>query len=138
KLREKKLVASRMHVAIQTSRHGDFVLQSGYGGVTLSEPTASTRILLKEALSQAKALFRKGVPYKKAGIVLSGLMPETYVTKDLFTPAVTGEKEKEIDRITDALNERFGHGAIHAAVIGINPTRASAKLRSQDYTTRWK
>jgi DNA polymerase V len=136
KLREKKLVASRMHVAIQTSRHGDFMLQGGYGPVTLSNPTANTQELIKEALREVKKLYKKDVPYKKAGVVLSGLMPESYVTGALFS--IAERKDQALDEIADKINERFGHNTLRSGVILQNPTRASAKLRSKEYTTRWK
>lgn len=137
KLREKKLVASRLHVAILTSRHGDFMFQGATGQVELLEPTSSTQELLREALRKTRELYTKGVPYKKAGIVLSGLMPESYVNGDLFS-APEGASAKVLDAIADAINSRFGHGTLRSAIIGINPTRASVKLRSKEYTTRWK
>ncbi len=136
KLREKKLVASRLHVAILTSRHGDFLLQSGMGEVILDEPTAHTQKLLQAALAEVERLYVKRVPYKKAGVVLSGLMPESYVTGDLFSP--TSVQDRLLDDLADSINERFGHNVLKHAVIRGNPTRTSAKLRSQEYTTRWK
>jgi len=137
KLREKKLAASRMRIALLTSRHSDFMLQGGSREVVLKDPTSHTQTLIHEALLLVRTLYKKGVPYKKAGAILSGLMPVVYLTNDLFSPEVH-EEGKALDVVTDRLNERFGHGTIRAGVIGANPTRASAKLRSKEYTTRWK
>jgi hypothetical protein len=64
-------------------------------------------------------------------------MPESYVTGDLFSGAVSAENSA-LDAVTDMLNERFGHNTVRSAVIKDNPTRASFKLRSKEYTTRWK
>lgn len=136
KLREKNLVASRMYVLIQASRHGDFFLRRGSAEVVLSEPTANTQALLKEALTQVRRLFDSEVPYKKAGVVLGGLMPKTYVTNTLFDAGV--QTDSRIDSVTDALNERFGHGTVRPAVVLHSGARGSAKLRSKEYTTRWK
>jgi DNA polymerase V len=137
KLREKKLVATTMSVSILASRHGDFLLRNGYATITLAEPTAHTHELLKEALSQVRKLFDSEVPYKKAGVVLGGLMPESYTTGDLFSQESSAELGV-VDSVTDMLNERFGHGTIHSGMILKNATRSSAKLRSKEYTTRWK
>ncbi len=137
KLREKGLVASRVYVAILTSRHGDFMLQGGSGEVILKEPTSHTKELISASLREVKNLYKRGVPYKKAGVVLGGLMPESYVTGDLFLQN-SSEKSSVLDRVADKLNERFGHNTLRSAVILQNPTRTSAKLRSQEYTTRWK
>jgi DNA polymerase V len=81
-----------------------------------------------------KKAHKSGVPYKKAGVVLSGLMPEVYLTGDLF---IKTEGENVLDTVADQINERFGHNTVRSAVIRQNPTRSSAKLRSQEYTTRW-
>lgn len=136
KLREKKLVASHIYVALLPSRHGDFMMQNATGEVELSQPTSNTQELLREALRKARGLYKEGVPYKKVGIVLGGLMPEVYVNGCLF------EQEEKVgnvlDRVVDDINQRFGHGALRSAVIGPNPTRTSAKLRSKEYTTKWK
>jgi DNA polymerase V len=134
KLREKKLAASRMYIYLLTSRHGDFMLQGGTHEVVLETPTSHTATLLKDALDMVKKAHKSGVPYKKAGVVLSGLMPEVYLTGDLF---IKTEGENVLDTVADQINERFGHNTVRSAVIRQNPTRSSAKLRSQEYTTRW-
>jgi DNA polymerase V len=138
KLREKKLVASRLHVAILASKHGDFFLRDGSSETVLSVPTSSTKTLLSEALRLVRKMYDKEVPYKKAGVVLGGLMPESYVTGDLFSDEKDESNGDAIDAIADTINGRFGHGTLRAAVILENPTRASAKLRSKEYTTQWK
>jgi DNA polymerase V len=137
KLREKKLVASKLYVTIQASRHGDFMLRRGSSETILTKPTSDTRELLKEALQQTRMLFDPEVPYKKAGVVLGGLMPESYVTTGLFEePQDRGSKG--LDTVTDMLNERFGAGTIRSGAILQNGARSSAKLRSKEYTTSWK
>lgn len=138
KLREKKLVASRIYVSILPSRHGDFFLKTGTSESILSVPTANTRDLMREALRQTKSLFDPEVPYKKAGIVLGGLMPASYVTEALFTDEQSSKDTSSIDEVADALNKKFGHGTLKAGVILPSGARGSAKLRSKEYTTRWK
>lgn len=134
KLREKKLVASRMYIYLLTSRHGDFMLQGGTHEVILETPTSHTATLLKDALAVVKKAHKEGVPYKKAGVVLSGLMPEVYITGDLFTES---KEVNVLDAVTDKINERFGNNTVRSAAIRTHATRSSAKLRSQEYTTRW-
>ncbi len=138
KLREKKLVASRIYVLMQASRHSDFSFRTGSAEVVLDIPTSHTDILLKQALKVVRELFDAEVPYKKAGVVLGGLMPESYITNTLFETALSEDSEKSIDVITDALNEKFGSGTIRSGVILQSGGRGSAQLRSKEYTTSWK
>jgi DNA polymerase V len=136
KLRLLNLVASRMYVTIQASRHGDFLLRKGTSEIILTEPTSSTHDLIKEALAHVGRMYDREVPYKKVGVVLSGLMPKTYVTGTLFEK--TTKETASVDTITDSINEKFGHGSLRFGVILTNASRASAKLRSKEYTTSWK
>lgn len=136
KLRERGLCASRLYVQLLTNRHGDFFMQGGSGEVILKSPTAQTAVLLKEALKQARQLYRSGVPYKKAGVVASGLLPENLVTQSLFEEEVV--ESSSIDTTIDAINERFGRGTLRPGVLLDAGVKTSAKLRSPHYTTLWK
>ncbi len=138
KLREKKLLASHLTVIIQASRHGDFMLRKGVSQAVLNLPTSSTQELLKEALAQVHKLYDDEVPYKKAGIVVGGLMPEVYVTDTLFSDTSSKQDTSVLDVVTDSLNEKFGRGTIRSGIILKNGARGSAKLRSKEYTTSWK
>lgn len=135
KLREKKVSAVRMSVMILPSRHGDFFLHRGSAEVVFSPPTNATQKLLSEALLQLSTIYEKDVPYKKAGVVVSALVPEDYSTGTLF--AEQKVDTKKIDVLTDMLNDKFGHGTVRSGVILKNGARGSAKLRSKEYTTRW-
>ncbi len=138
KLRQKKLVASKLYVQILPSRHGDFALRRGSSEVILSIPTADTKALLTEALAQVHMLFDPEVPYKKAGIALGGLLPEGYVTSSLWGERNTQVLESSLDNVTDIINQRFGSGTIRSGVVLTSGARGSAKLRSKEYTTSWK
>jgi len=138
KLRQMKLVASRMTVYMQASRHSDFTFRVGVKEVSFTEPTASTRELLKRALEQVELLYDSEVPYKKAGVVVSGLMPETYTTGNLFSLKDGIKDTSKLDAVSDALNQKFGHGTLTVGVVQTSGARGSAKLRSKEYTTNWK
>ena len=127
-----------MTVLILPSRHGDFFLQQGRKEVVCIEPTANTQTLLHEALSGIKDIYTKDVPYKKAGIVVSGLIPESQKTDSLFALKDAQASSITIDSITDILNLKFGHGTVRSGIIQKNGARGSAKLRSKEYTTNWR
>jgi DNA polymerase V len=133
KLREKHLLASRMYVSLLTSRHSDYFLRGGSEEIVLEEPTAETSVLIGEALRAVRAAHDPEVPYKKAGVVLSGLMPEAYASASLFER----KESRAVDAVADLINARFGHNAIHSAAVRSAGPKTSAKLRSPQYTTRW-
>ncbi len=137
-LRTKKLAAREIRVFIAPSRHGDFVLHGASKEIVLAVPSNNSFLLVREAMAAVRAMWKAGVPYKKAGAIASGLQSEEIQTKVLF------EEEKEdkeagllaiLDSITDQ-NKRplltLG-GKKHSA-----KWQARQNLLSPDYTTRWE
>lgn len=136
-LRKRGVVTSKIHVQIQTDRFGDFFMQGSSIEVVLQKPTSETTTLLKEALKQVRGMYTEGVPYKKTGVTFSSLMPESYITSTLFEQDVE-EEVNVLDTMIDGMNERFGRGMIHSAVILDGGSKSSSQLRSRAYTTQWK
>tara|TARA_B100000745_G_scaffold264509_1_gene189255 strand:+ start:5624 stop:6865 length:1242 start_codon:yes stop_codon:yes gene_type:complete len=137
KLRERNMCTTHLSVHIQTDRFGDFFMQSASGEIVLPEPTAQTAVLLKYALEKVRILYKQDVPYKKAGVTVSSLMPASYITQDLFTQTVT-ETISKLDEVTDAINQKFGKGVLRSGAILERAVKSNAKLRSPNYTTVWK
>ncbi len=136
KLRDEGLLATRMSVHIRPSRHGDHAGTRGYREVEFAYPTASTRILTHAAMEAVREVFDSAVPYKKAGVVLTGLLPKKYVPTSLFESEFD-DRELGLDAVADTLNERYGSDTVHLASTLVGGSLASAKLRSPAYTTRW-
>ncbi len=139
KLREKKLVCSRMYIEMRASRYSDFAMRKGSTEVILTQPSSSTQVLLHEALIAIGSFFDADIPYKKIGVTLGNLMPEAYTTESLFEEPRTEVTESKniLDSVSDELNKKFGHGTIQSAVIQQSGPKTSAKLRSKEYTTNW-
>jgi DNA polymerase V len=136
KLREKKLLATTMTVMILPSRHSDFFMRRGSVTMSLPRPTNETSAILHEALLGLRQVYDHEVPYKKAGVLLGGLLPLHVNTGSLFD---VGAKDTHIlDEITDSVNAKFGHGTLRSGVVLTSGARGSAKLRSKEYTTNWK
>jgi DNA polymerase V len=137
KLREKNLCAQSLSIMVLPSRHGDYFLRSGRAQCEFSSPTAQTSTLLKDALRMLEFVWEEGVPYKKAGVVVGGLVPKTNTSASLFEQ-VTDVASGTLDSVLDALNDRFGHSTIHSGLVYKGAARGSAKLRSKEYTTSWE
>lgn len=136
KLREKKLLATKLYVLARPSRHSDFILRQSGKEVVLPLATNSDQLLIKETLLAFREFYDSQIPYKKAGVTLSGLVPENHEQLGLFTD----EKEKEsrvVDQVVDALNSKFGLGTLRSAAVLSDGPKTGARMRSNEYTTRW-
>jgi len=138
KLRQKKLAASWLTIELRASRHSDFAYRSGSTVVELVSPTNSTATLLTRALEGASSLYEVGVPYKKAGVVAGGLVPESFIQPNLFGEMPQSTAQKTIDTVIDTLNYRFGAGTLRPGTGLDNRPKTNSTLCSPGYTTVWK
>lgn len=136
KLREKDLLCTRVFVLFGAGRHSDFSHYQSSFEITLDHPTQSTRELLQQALTVIGKHFDGQVPYKKAGVVLSGLIPASFASGSLFDTQTN--TTKVLDELTDALQEKYGWNGLHVGSVLASRSQASAILRSNEYTTKWK
>ncbi|GAA4745190.1 Y-family DNA polymerase [Flavisolibacter ginsenosidimutans] len=104
--------------------------------IVLPYPTSQTNELIKPAIALAEKLYREGKQYKKAGVVLSGIVPDDAIQANMF------EQQKSIGRFLmeqiDNINFSMRGDVVKFASSG---TKRNWKMR-QDfqtprYTTRW-
>jgi hypothetical protein len=89
-------------------------------------------------LQGIRTIHREGYQYKKAGVMLTGLVPRNRVQSDLFD-SQNRERSKRLMGALDAVNERWGTGALAYASSGINKEwKTQFHRRSPAYTTDWK
>ena len=102
----------------------------------LLQPTSITNELIKPAVKMAEQLFSEGKNYKKAGVILSGLVPDNSIQGNLFEPG------KSVGRFLmetmDNINFGMRGDVLKFASSG---TKRNWKMRqefhSPRYTTRW-
>jgi DNA polymerase V len=137
-LRAMGMKASEMQVMLGTSRHSDYVLQGGSQRVRFTNPTNDTFVLLRVGGELVEALFRPDVPYKKAGVLLFDLVPET-VEQLTFFEEKEVVKTKDLSPVIDALNAKVGKGSVLVGTrLKTKDWQSSQALRSPAYTTSWK
>lgn len=104
----------------------------------LPAPTAITQDLVKPALKIAEHLFEKGRTYKKAGVILSGLVPDTSIQANLFEPPAKN-MGRFLMEVMDNINFSMRDDMVKFASSG---TKRNWKMRqdfhSPRYTTRWE
>ena len=88
-------------------------------------------------LNELKKVYQKGYFYKKAGVILSGIIPTNHVQCDIFDNK-NRKKSKAIMSTMDLINKKMGRDSIRYAAQGYH---SNLKLRQQSlspcYTTRW-
>ena len=137
KLRRQQSCANQVTVFISTSRFNEADrLHSNSITVTLPTASNSTMKLVQYALKGLNTIFRSGYEYKKAGVFVSGIVPDHQVQQNLFEPT---ENDSLLMETMDKLNARFGSGKVQVASAG---TKKEWKLKrenlSPQYTTRLK
>ena len=138
KLRKQQSVTSEMVVFAYTNRFREDVPQIQANTlVPFITPTAEERIIIAQAVSAAKTLFKQGFGYKKAGVIATKIVSEKHVMHSLFEDREAVEREHKITSALDAINAAFGKGTIKLAVQGSGEIKSSSENQSPHYTTRW-
>jgi len=114
-------------------RHGPTI--SSY--VTLPVATSATNDLIKPAVKLVDKLYEKGRLYKKAGIMLSGLVPDETIQGNLFVAEKHNGKRLLMDMI-DNINFSQRDDVLKFAASGTTRDwKMRMELRSPRYTSRW-
>lgn len=104
----------------------------------LPSPTALTNELIKPAMKMAECIYQPGRSYKKAGVILSGLVPDTFIQANLFEPPAKNIG-RSLMEMMDNINFSMRDDMVKFASTG---TKQNWKMRqefhSPRYTTRWK
>ncbi|MDR3715425.1 MAG: Y-family DNA polymerase [Puia sp.] len=115
-------------------KHGATV--SSY--ITLPKPTALTHELIKAAVGLVEGLFERGKEYKKAGVMLSGLVPDDSVQGNLFAPA-SQNQHRFLMHTLDNINFSMRDDAVKFGSSGTDKNwKMRQELRSGRYSTRWE
>ena len=150
KLRQQNTVASIVGVFLNTNVFREDLPQYwNFQEKRLITPTSSTITIVKAANEVLQKLFRQGYHYKKAGVIVMGIGPNSPIQQDLFdTNAEQFEKMRKLDAVIDRINKLNGSETI---VLGSQQyTQKDGKgkaqvfanaikhdFKSKNPTTRW-
>lgn len=117
----------------QSFRHGPTICTHKI----LDKPTAFTQDLIKPALELAERIYKKGELYKKAGIMLSHLVPDNSIQGNLFVPQTNANRL--LMNMIDNVNFSMRDDVIKFASSGTTRNwKMRQEHRSKRYTTRWE
>lgn len=137
KLRTEQLAVTTMTVFLKTNEFKDIPQYSN--ALTLKLPIASntTHELIRAALQGIRTIYRHGYQYKKAGVMLTGLVSVNQAQADLFD-SQNQTRSKQLMAALDSINDRWGAGTLHYASSGIQKAwKTQFHRRSPAYTTDW-
>jgi DNA polymerase V len=136
KLRLHRRVAGMLSVSVATSRFREKPY-ANLATVPLDPPTDDTARLIHAALAALRPIFRAGLKYQKAGVMLSGLEPRAGLTESLFIQYDRDRSERLMATV-DGVNRRLGPDTIRYAAAGFErPWHMRREHASPCYTTRW-
>lgn len=105
---------------------------------TLPSATSSTNELIKPAVRMVEELYETGRSYKKAGVMLSGLVPDDSIQGNLFASDSKNRGRLLMDMI-DNINFSMRDDVLKFATSGTSRNwKMRQELRSKRFTTRWE
>ena len=146
KLRQQGTVASIVGVFLNTNAFREDLPQYwNFQEMRLITPSSSTITIVKAANEVLQNLYRQGYHYKKAGVIVMGIGPNSPIQQDLFdTNAEQFEKMKRLDAVIDRINKVNGTETI---VLGsqqytqkdgnVFANAIKHDFKSKNPTTRW-
>jgi DNA polymerase V len=141
KLRKQEIYATCLSVFVGTN---PFDQEAPYYGQSASKrllyPTDVTPDLIQVALELLTIVYRSGYCYKRAGITLTNLQPNTMIQLGLFDEYSMEQaaKNARLMAIIDVNNALYGRDTLFFATQGFQRAwQAKAQWLSQAYTTRW-
>lgn len=137
KLRHEQLAATVLTVCLTTNKFREGPQYSNALTLKLPVVTDNTADLIGCALQGIRTIYRDGYFYKKAGVMLTGLVPVSQTQADLFD-SQDRKKSNRLMSALDSINDRWGAGTLQYASSGITKAwKTQFHRRSPAYTTDW-
>jgi DNA polymerase V len=141
KLRAQGLKAQALNVFVQTSPFDP--AQPYYANAAtlpFAVPEQDSGALIRPALLGLARIYRPGLAYQKAGVMLLDLLPATREQRTLFAPAA-GDPARAARRMAalDHINQKYGRETLRYACEAVSDRgRMRARLKSPAWTTCWQ
>ena len=150
KLRLQHTVATIVGVFVNTNAFREDLAQYwNFQETRLVTPTSSTIPIVGAAAEVLQRIFRQGYQYKKAGVIVMGIGPDSPIQQDLFdVDAEQIQKMRRLDEVVDRINRMNGSETIvvgaqqYTRKDGIGKAEVFANAIKHDFksknpTTRW-
>lgn len=139
KLRKQKSCARYVSVFLNTNRFknpGNYY--NDFKSMTFDVSTNDTMEIIEKSKKILNDIYREGINYKKAGVILGDIVPENKVQLNLFSSSKKYIKMKSLFDSIDIINQKMGRDTVKFLSQGISKRQ---KLKQENfspcYTTRW-
>ncbi|KTD64319.1 Y-family DNA polymerase [Legionella spiritensis] len=141
KMRRQKLTTHYLSVFVRSSPfRSDLPQYANNAGYRLVTPSDDLRHLTHCAKRCLQSIFKEGIYYQKAGVMLEELRPKEPTQADLFHHVSEAHRHKteRLMQIMETINDKFGRHSVRLAAEGhCRPWSLQAQIKSPAYTTRW-
>lgn len=110
RLRKQELLANVVNVQLRTKDFEDFSHQS-----KLYSATSSTKEILINAKALLNEMFKQGMSIRLIGVRVDNLVSKDEMQMSLFGDIENEKKQKNLDKVIDSLNEKYGYDSIMRA-----------------------
>lgn len=148
KLRKQKSVCAMLSVFVQSNYFREDLPQYSHSASYIfTNPTNTTTEIVEAATKLLKHIFRNGIHYKRAGVMVSDISSGTVIQPDLFEfDADKSKKYRSISEAMDEINRRLGADTVILAAQQYSKKDETGKnvkftqaikrdLKSPDYST---
>lgn len=137
KLRKQNSVCHEIMVFMMTNRHReDKPQQFANRLIRLPVASDSTLELVNVASNAAGELVQEPYEYKKAGVILSDIVPKNAMQTALFDE-VDHQKQDRLMRAMDAINKKQGPRSVVVASAGFQSVKMNRQHLSPNYASEW-
>jgi DNA polymerase V len=144
KMRRRGLVCSIVNVFAMTNHFRPQDYYKGSASCSPPAPSNHTADITRAAMTAFESVWRPGLQFKSAGVMMLGLVRAENVQGQLFAPpdALTDARKERLMAAFDKINASAGSGALCLGALGVH-ARAKRGVntvqnrRSPRYTTCW-
>ncbi|MCB1984046.1 MAG: Y-family DNA polymerase [Burkholderiales bacterium] len=138
KLRAQHSACGALQVSIRSGQHN---IREPYFSnsctIRFPTPTADTRQLITAASNGINRIFKPGIRYAKAGVMLFDIIPRSQSHKSLFD-TIESTASSHLMATIDSINHQFGKHTLFFAAEGTHKMWAMKRSRmTQAFTTQW-
>jgi DNA polymerase V len=135
KLRKQQSCCNALMVFLKTNRHRKELEQySNSHVIQLPYPTNSNIEIAQFATKALEKIFKKGLSYKKAGVIVMDFSPSAIQQMNLF--ANSNPKHQKLMEVIDKINQKTGTNKIKLATQDLSKTwKMRQELLSKRYST---
>lgn len=139
RMRRQGLSANAVLVFIQNSPFDQAEYYGNSQAVALPAPTDCTLQINHAALWLLKRIYKPGIYYQKAGVMLMDLVPHGGRQTDLFGYTIQDGKTSQLMGTLDRINQKYSKGTIRLASEGVQKAWVMRRsFKSPNYTGDWK